>query len=100
MTVYGDGRQTRDFTFVSGRRAATRAAAEATHASGRVYNIGGGAQVSLAQALALIEGYTGRPLAIEHLAGERGDVRDTGADTARVRASWASSPPCRSRTAA
>ena len=86
VTVYGDGRQTRDFTFVADVVRATRAAAEATHASGRVYNIGGGAQVSLAQALELIEGYAGRPLAIEHLAGERGDVRDTGADTSRARA--------------
>ena len=86
VTVYGDGRQTRDFTFVADVVRATRAAAEATHAAGRVYNIGGGAQVSLAQALELIEGYAGRPLAIEHLAGERGDVRDTGADTSRARA--------------
>ena len=38
------------------------------------------------EALELIEGYAGRPLAIEHLAGERGDVRDTGADTSRARA--------------
>ena len=51
-----------------------------------MYNIGGGAQVSLARALELIEGYAGRPLAIEHLAGERGDVRDTGADTSRAHA--------------
>ncbi len=79
-------RQTRDFTFVADVVRATRAAAEATHASGRVYNIGGGAQVSLARALELIEGYAGRPLAIEHLAGERGDVRDTGADTSRAHA--------------
>jgi UDP-glucose 4-epimerase len=86
LTVYGDGRQTRDFTFVGDVVRATRVAAAATHASGRVYNIGGGAQVSLAQALELIEGYAGRPLAIEHLAGERGDVRDTGADTSRARA--------------
>ena len=99
ITVYGDGRQTRDFTFVGDVVAATRAAAEATHACGRVYNIGGGSQVSLAQVLALIEGYAGRPLAIEHLAGERGDVRDTGADTARCAPIWASRPPCRLRTA-
>jgi UDP-glucuronate 4-epimerase len=86
VTIYGDGRQTRDFTFVADVVRATRVAAEATHVSGRVYNIGGGTQVSLAQALELIEGYAGRPLAIEHLAGERGDVRDTGADTSRARA--------------
>jgi UDP-glucuronate 4-epimerase len=86
ITVYGDGRQTRDFTFVADVVRATRVAAAATHVSGRVYNIGGGAQVSLARALELIEGYAGRPLAIEYLAGERGDVRDTGADTSRARA--------------
>jgi UDP-glucuronate 4-epimerase len=67
-------------------------AVQATHVWGRVYNIGGGGQVSLAQALELIEGYAGRPLAIEHLAGERGDVRDTGADTSRARAELSFEP--------
>ena len=52
----------------------------------RVYNIGGGAQVSLSAGARADRGYAGRPLAIEHLAGERGDVRDTGADTSRARA--------------
>jgi UDP-glucuronate 4-epimerase len=92
VTVYGDGRQTRDFTFVADVVRATRMAAQATDVSGRVYNIGGGGQVSVAQALELIEGYAGRPLAIKHLAAERGDVRDTGADTSRARAELSFEP--------
>ena len=99
VTVYGDGRQTRDFTFVADVVRATRAAAEAAHASGRVYNIGGGAQVSLAQALALIEGYAaGRSRSSTSPASAA--TCATPAPTPRGRApSWASRPPCRSRTA-
>ena len=42
IEVFGDGRQTRDFTYVADIVAATRAAAEASTPPGRVYNIGGG----------------------------------------------------------
>ena len=42
IEVFGDGRQTRDFTYVGDIVAATRAAAEASTAPGRVFNVGGG----------------------------------------------------------
>jgi UDP-glucuronate 4-epimerase len=85
LTVFGDGRQTRDFTFVEDVIAATRAAADSPAAPGRVYNVGGGSRVSVNEALELISSYSGRPLDVVYVDAERGDVRDTGAETTRAR---------------
>jgi UDP-glucose 4-epimerase len=85
VTVYGDGRQTRDFTYVSDVVDAVRAAAVARDVDGGVYNIGGGAQIGLVEAIGLIEEMAGAPLDVRHLEVQHGDVRDTGADTTRAR---------------
>jgi UDP-glucuronate 4-epimerase len=85
LTVLGDGEQTRDFTFVGDVVAATRAAAVSPVAAGRVYNVGGGSQVSVNEALEHIASLGGRPLDVRYLETERGDVRDTAADTTRAR---------------
>jgi UDP-glucuronate 4-epimerase len=85
LTVFGDGEQTRDFTFVGDVVAATRAAAVSPSAPGRVYNVGGGSRVSVNEALGLIASFSERPLDVVYLERERGDVRDTGADTTRAR---------------
>jgi len=85
ITVFGDGQQTRDFTFVSDVVSATQAAAVAEATAGRVYNIGGGSQVSLAHALELIERFAGEGLQVRYVAPQLGDVRDTGAETTLAR---------------
>jgi len=85
IEVYGDGRQTRDFTFVADVVAATRAAAETETAPGRVYNIGGGDRVSVNRALETLAGLAGRPLDVRRGDRQTGDVRDTAADTERAR---------------
>src|SRR5437773_7851387 len=53
ITMYGDGEQTRDFTFVGDAVSATVAAAT-RGVPGRVYNIGGGSRVSINQVLAMV----------------------------------------------
>jgi UDP-glucuronate 4-epimerase len=85
LTVFGDGTQTRDFTYVDDVVAATRAAAVSPAAPGRVYNVGGGSRVSVNEALGLIASFSGRPLEVLYRDTERGDVRNTGAETARAR---------------
>lgn len=80
LHVYGDGRQTRDFTFVSDIVAATRAAAVSGR-PGSVYNVGGGERVELNRVLALIEEISGRSLQIQREEVQKGDMRDTFADT-------------------
>jgi UDP-glucose 4-epimerase len=92
IEVFGDGRQTRDFTYVGDIVAATRAAAAAQVARGRVFNIGGGNRTSLRCALEVLAGVAGRPLDVRYGERESGDVQDTGADTARAAAELGFSP--------
>jgi nucleoside-diphosphate-sugar epimerase len=80
ITVYGDGLQTRDFTFITDIVAATRAAADRGRPGG-VYNVGGGERIALNDVLRLVEAVTGRSLGIERQEAQRGDMRDTFADT-------------------
>ena len=80
IALYGDGEQTRDFTFVEDAVAATMAAAERGR-PGRAYNIGGGARVSINHVLALIERIAGRTLDVRREPVQKGDMRDTYADT-------------------
>ena len=88
---FGDGRQTRDFTFVADAVDAT-VAAGTRGTPGGVYNIGGGSRVALLEAFELIRRITGRPLLVEPVEAQRGDMRDTYADTARARADLAFAP--------
>jgi len=85
LTVFGDGEQTRDFTFVGDVVEATRAAATAEGVVGGIYNIGGGSRISVNQALKLVSELAGRKLDIDYVERQYGDVRDTGADTSRAR---------------
>jgi UDP-glucose 4-epimerase len=85
ITVFGDGRQTRDFTFVADAVTAT-ADAGTRGVPGRVYNIGGGSRVSLIEVLDLVGTVSGRRLDLRFEPAQKGDMRDTFADTARARA--------------
>jgi UDP-glucose 4-epimerase len=82
--LFGDGGQTRDFTFVADAVAATMAAGDHGRPGG-VYNIGGGSRISISDVLALIERLTGRTLEVRREAAQKGDMRDTFADTTRAR---------------
>ncbi len=84
--LFGDGEQSRDFTFVSDIVDATIAAALIPEARGGIFNIGGGSRVSVNQVIAMLEEITGHKAPIERLAVAKGDVRDTEADTSRARA--------------
>ncbi|MDQ3632464.1 MAG: NAD-dependent epimerase/dehydratase family protein [Actinomycetota bacterium] len=81
ITIFGDGHQTRDFTFVEDIVAATRAAATATAAVGKAYNVGGGSRVSLRSVIDLLGDISERPIPTVHAPRQRGDVRDTAAAT-------------------
>jgi nucleoside-diphosphate-sugar epimerase len=84
ITLYGDGEQTRDFTYVDDIVAALMAAGDRGQ-PGAVYNIGGGSRVSINQVLAQIEQIAGHPLDIRREPAQKGDMRDTFADTTRAR---------------
>lgn len=91
ITLYGDGEQTRDFTFVSDAVAATIAAGE-RGVAGRAYNIGGGSRVSINHVLDIIGKLAGRPLDVRREAAQKGDMRDTFADTSLARADLGFAP--------
>jgi nucleoside-diphosphate-sugar epimerase len=91
ITLYGDGEQTRDFTFVSDIVAANLAAGD-RGTPGAVYNIGGGSRVTVNEVLGIVERLAGRPLNIRREETQKGDMRDTFADTSRARADLGFSP--------
>ena len=84
-TVYGDGEQTRDFTFVADAVAANLLAADAPRAAGEVMNVAGGRRVSLNQLLSEIRGLTGARVEARYQPARAGDVRDSLADLSRAR---------------
>ncbi len=84
IELYGDGEQTRDFTFVSDAVNATIAAAERS-VPGRAYNVGGGSRVSMNQVLEILSRIAGKPLSVVRHAEQKGDMRDTYADTTLAR---------------
>jgi UDP-glucuronate 4-epimerase len=86
LEIYGDGRQTRDFTFVGDVVAATQAAGSLDGIAGGVFNVGGGSRASLRDVIAMLEEIAGRRLDTRFDQMQRGDVRDTGADIAAARA--------------
>jgi UDP-glucose 4-epimerase len=91
IVVYGDGEQTRDFTFVDD---AVRATADAATRGtpGRAYNIGGGSRVTLNHVIAVIRRVTGRDLVVQREPVQKGDMRDTFADTTLARNELGFSP--------
>jgi nucleoside-diphosphate-sugar epimerase len=91
VPLFGDGHQTRDFTFVADAVTATVSAAT-RGTPGGVYNIGGGSRVELLDVFELIRRVTGKPLQIARSEAQRGDMRDTYADTTRARADLGFAP--------
>jgi nucleoside-diphosphate-sugar epimerase len=80
--LFGDGKQTRDFTFVADIVRGTIAAG-LDGVEGQPYNLGGGQRTSMLEALDVIRRNVGR-LEVRHDAGQRGDARNTAADVSRA----------------
>lgn len=85
IVIFGDGEQTRDFTYVDDTVEATLRAADRGGA-GEVYNVGGGSTVTVNELVERIEQVTGCRLAVEREGSQHGDVRHTRADVTRARA--------------
>lgn len=84
LVVYGDGLQSRDFTYVSDIVDANLRAVGAGK-PGEVYNVGGGSRATLREVLALLERITGRRPFVSWERPQRGDVMHTMADLTRAR---------------
>ncbi|MGF1676231.1 MAG: NAD-dependent epimerase/dehydratase family protein [Rivularia sp. (in: cyanobacteria)] len=84
IPVYGDGLQTRDFTFVSDAVAANLAAATVESAVGEIFNIGGGSRVVLKEVLETMEEIVGKSIKRNHVEKAMGDARHTAADVSKA----------------
>jgi UDP-glucose 4-epimerase len=84
--IFGDGTQTRDFTYVANVVAANLAALRCPlPLAGRIYNVGTGQQISLLELVAALNRILGTKLEPEFKPARAGDVRDSQASLERVR---------------
>ncbi len=86
MIIFGDGRQTRDFTYVSDVARGILAAGLAENAIGETINLGSGREISILELANQVAGVVGgQPAQVQHEAPRPGDVRRLWADTAKAR---------------
>ena len=83
--IFGDGEQTRDFTFVENAVQANLLACAAPAASGGVFNVGTGQRFSLNQTLSLLRRFSGKNLDAKYEPPRDGDIRDSLADIQNAR---------------
>jgi UDP-glucose 4-epimerase len=80
-TIFGDGEQSRDFTYVEDVAELNLKAARAANVSGKMYNAGNGGRITLNQAWALVQKLEGVEIPAAYGPPRAGDVRDSQADT-------------------
>jgi len=83
--IFGDGEQTRDFTYVDNAVQANLLACEAPGAAGHVFNVGTGGRVSLNQTVQLLNAITGKSFQPKYDPPREGDIRDSQADIAKAK---------------
>ncbi len=85
ITVFGDGEQRRDFTYVTNAVDGTIRAAEAADASGRIFNVAASAPASVNDVAAAIGEVLGKPVEKVFEPPRVGDIRDSWADISAAR---------------
>lgn len=85
LPIFGDGTQSRDFTFVANVVEATILAADAPAASGAVVNVAAGRSVTVSELAESVGAVLGRPVEKQHLAPRPGEVRHSWADVGEAR---------------
>lgn len=83
ITIYGNGEQTRDFTYISDAVEANLLAAE-RGTPGEVYNIGGGSRIALHAVIRILEEITQSKAQLRYQDWHKGDVRHTAADITKA----------------
>jgi nucleoside-diphosphate-sugar epimerase len=84
LTLFGDGSQSRDFTFVEDVTEANLLAAEHGEPGG-VYNVSGGSRITVLEVIRMMERITGKGARVVRSPGRDGDPHDTGGDSSRAR---------------
>jgi len=83
VNVYGDGEQSRDFTYVGNVVDATLRAGEAAGASGEIFNVAAGSPVSINRMADTIGEILGKPVEKRYLPPRAADIRDSWADLSK-----------------
>ena len=91
IVVYGNGEQTRDFTYVSDVIDANISAAS-SGGNGEVFNIGGGSRISVNGIIKILEDISGKKAKVKYLENQKGDVAHTSADISKAKAALRYSP--------
>jgi UDP-glucose 4-epimerase len=86
VTIFGDGEQSRDFTYVENVVAANLAAADADGANGKIFNVAAGAPKRVNTLVDTIGRLLGKDVVREHAPPRAGDIRDSFADVSAARA--------------
>ncbi|GIV18163.1 MAG: capsular polysaccharide biosynthesis protein [Armatimonadota bacterium] len=84
LTVFGDGEQSRDFTYIDNVVQANLLAMESPHAVGKVYNVACGGRYTLNELIRQLEAIFGRQLEVQHLPPRAGDVKHSEASIAEA----------------
>ena len=84
IEIYGNGEQTRDFTFISDAVSGNMLAMK-SNAEGEIFNIGGGSRVSVNEVLDIIQNIAGKTAKTVYRDVQKGDVRHTLADTNKAK---------------
>jgi UDP-glucose 4-epimerase len=92
LTIYGDGTQSRDFTFIANVVQANLLACTAPDAAGGVFNIACGERISLLELVTTLSAVTDRVPEVQHTAPRPGDVPHSQADITRARTVLAYQP--------
>jgi UDP-glucose 4-epimerase len=85
IRVFGDGEQSREFTYVDDVVAGMVAASQQGR-EGEVYNLGGGSEATVNEAIGMLESIGGRKASVEYAENQAGDARRTAADITKARA--------------
>ena len=85
ILIFGDGEQTRDFTFVDDAVEANILAAN-NDVVGEVFNVGGGSRISVNELIGMMENIIGKKAKVKYIEKQKGDVRDTWADVSKAEA--------------
>jgi nucleoside-diphosphate-sugar epimerase len=91
ITIFEDGNQTRDFTYIDDIVTGTILAAE-KGIEGRSYNLGGGSRITVNDVLSMLGEISGIPPQIKYAEKQKGDMRHTYASTEQARRDLAYSP--------
>jgi nucleoside-diphosphate-sugar epimerase len=92
VPIYGDGAQTRDFTFVEDVVRGIRAAAETPDLNGRVYNIASGRAIPVVDLVRVLAGILETEVRFDFLPPRTGDIRHSWADISLARKEIGFSP--------